>query len=115
MDRLVRRFENDIPVYSDDQLSSCRDLDRRLYVQVAPIDLRAGLRQFLVNCASGGLSWRRICEGALAVALGDFEGGDEEARENGESDQAAIVAVYFIAQAGVAVGIEAYHAVEIDR
>jgi hypothetical protein len=114
LDRLVRLFENDIPVHAHSEFVPGGDLDRWLHVQVASCDLGAGLGEFLANCASGGLGWGRVCEGTLTVSLGDFEGSGEEARENRESDQATIVAVHFVAQAGVAVGIEAYHAIEID-
>jgi hypothetical protein len=114
LDRLVRLFENDIPVHADCEFVPGGDLDRRLHVQVSPCDLGAGLGEFLADRASGGLSWRRVCERALAVSLGDFEGSSEEARKNRESDQATIVAVDFVAQASVAVGVEAYHAIEID-
>jgi len=92
-----------------------RNLDRGLHIQVSACDLGARLGQFLADGASCGLGWRRVPKRALAVPPGDFEGGSEEAPENRESDQAAGVAVYFVAQAGAAVGIEAYHAIEIDR
>jgi hypothetical protein len=51
----------------------------------------------------------------LGTSLGDFEGGGKEAREDRESNQAAVVAVYMVSQAGIAVGVESHHAVQIDR
>jgi hypothetical protein len=67
--RLVRSFEKDVAIHADCELVPGRDLDGRLNIEVATGDLRTGLAEFLAGCASGGLGWRWIREGALAASL----------------------------------------------
>jgi len=50
----------------------------------------------------------------LSASLGDFEGGDKRLVRIENPTMGGSVVVY-LSQAGVAVGVEAHHAVEIDR
>src|SRR5476649_710239 len=115
LDRFIRSLEENVAVHADCELVPCRDLNRGLHIQVAPGNLSAGLAQFLADGASSGLSWRWVRESALAASLGDFERGSEHAREDRKANKAAIVTIYLVPQPRVAMGIEAHHAVEIDR
>jgi hypothetical protein len=114
LDRLVWSFKEDVAIHTHRELIPSRNLDRGLNVQIASCDLGARLAEFLTDGASGGLSWCRIRQSALAGSLRDLERGGEHAREHGESNNPPIVAVYLIPQPSVAVGIEAYHAVKIN-
>src|ERR1035437_3463321 len=115
LDRFIRSLEEDVAVHADCEFVAGRNLDRWLYIQVTSRDLSTGLAKFLADGASSGLSWRRVRESSLAASLGDFERGSEHAREDRKANKAAIVTIYLVPQPSVAVGIEAHHAVEIDR
>src|ERR1022692_5249589 len=79
VDGLIWSLEQNVTVHAYREFVPGGDLDCRLYIQVTPRDLGAGLSEFLANCAARGLGWRRVCEGALAVSLRNFYGCGEEA------------------------------------
>ena len=94
LNRFVWSFKEDVAIHTHRELIPCRNLDRGLNVQIASCDLGARLAEFLADGASSGLSWCWIRQSALAGSLRDLERGGEHAREHGESNNPAIVAVY---------------------
>jgi hypothetical protein len=82
LDGFVWCFKQDVAVYAHRELVPRRDLNSGLHIQVAPSNLSPGLAQFLADCTSSGLGWRRVGKSALAASLGDLEGGGEHARQD---------------------------------
>ena len=100
-ERHVWGFEEDVAVRTHSELVASRDFDRRLDVEIAAGDLRTGLAQILADGARSDLGGAGVHQDALVALLRDGEGGREEAGEDREAQEAAVVAVYFVAEAGV--------------
>ena len=111
--RLIWSIEQDVAVYANSELVARRDLDRWLYVQVAPGDRCAGLAHLTTNRRARGIGHARIRQGALCVPLRKIEGSRKSASQGGEAEQALIVMVHVRTEPRVAVSVESDHTVDV--
>ena len=111
--RLVRGIEKDVPVYADSKLVPGWNLDRRLYVQVAPGDHLPGLAHLPANRSACRVAHAGIRQGTLRIPLGKLEGRGKSAGQGGETEQPLVMVIDVVTEAGIAVRIQSNHAVDI--
>ncbi len=109
------RVEKEVAGDADVEGVAGVDLDRGLDVEVAAGDVDSKLGHVLAYGGTGGLCGTGVGQNGLMVALGELEGGAEGGGEQAETQEAAVMVIHVVAEAGGALGILADHADQVDR